>query len=207
MKKILFLLLVGGISMPSFAQKSKQVAKKTENKAVETSVRKENPAEEMAMMEARMINPMHRFLMEWAGHWREEVKIWSNPKAEPTKGIYDKEGRVMCEGRFLVFTINGQMNNLPYEAQSTIGYDNSKKVFVKTWFDNLGTSILVLEGQYDEAKSQIEFKGTAFNPATNLPINIRQVMKFADPQSQVLEVYMEDNGGKEFKSMEIKSIR
>jgi hypothetical protein len=35
---------------------------------------------------------------------------------------------------------------MPFEGISTLGYDNAKKTFFSTWIDNMGTGMMVMEG-------------------------------------------------------------
>lgn len=211
MKKILLLIAVLGLIMPASAQKTKKQNKpkdKTAVNPVETS--KEDLEERkarVAQIESRMMGPMHQLLVQFSGHWREEMKIWAGPKSEPSTTMVLRDSRLFGEGRFVTSTIVGQMGNLPYEAQSSLGYDNSKKVFVKTWMDNLGTSILVLEGTYDEKSATIDFNGYTTDPLTKQPVKIHQILKMIDSQNQLLEIYVEMKEGKEVKLMEVKSIR
>ncbi len=79
--------------------------------------------------------------------------------------------------------------------------------FTKVWYDNLGTSILVLEGTYDKDKEIIDFVGTTHDPITRQPVKIHQIMRLIDPNTQLLEVFIEPKEGKEIKTMEIRSMR
>lgn len=208
MKKLFLLIATVAITVPAMAQKSKKQNKAKQGEAAPAPVGiKDEIQETVAMHEHSRVTDMHHLLMQWAGHWTEEIKIWTNPEAEPGIMRTERDGRVVAEGRFLVSTIMGHNGLTPYEAQSVMGYDNSKKVFVKTWFDNLGTSILVLEGIYDEKAHVIDFKGTTTDPRTKLPVKVHQILRMADPNNQILEVYVEVKEGKEVKSMEVRSVR
>ncbi len=205
MKKIFLLASMGFIASTTFAQKAKNAPKV--NKTLESKMPIEDPARRIAAEQARMISPMHNNLHQWAGHWREEYKIWNNPKDEPATVRLERDSRIEAEGKFLNSSTMGMMNNMPYEGHGIIGFDNVKQVFVKTWYDNLSTSILVLEGTINEKEKTIEYRGTTMNPMTKTPVNIRQVQDFSNPETQTLTVYMQGDDGNEIKSMEIKSVR
>ena len=77
---------------------------------------------------------------------------------------------------------------------------------VNTWVDNMGTGMIYMEGNWNDATKSAEFKGKSTDPMSGKSIDIRQVMKIVDDNTQVMEQYtMQD--GKEFKSMEIKFTR
>jgi hypothetical protein len=210
MKKFILLVALGLIVAPAFAQKSKKSVK-TNIAPAKEAVIVENPEESLAkaiQSESRMMGPMHHLLVQWSGHWREEIKLWATPNTkEPSITPAIRDGRMAAEGRFLTSTTVGQIGTTPYEAQSVLGFDNAKKVFVKTWFDNLGTSILVLEGTYDEKANVVDFVGYTTDPLTRRAVKVHQIMRLIDPSTQVLEVFVELKEGKETKSMEIISIR
>lgn len=210
MKKLILVVALGLIAAPSFAQKTKKSVKPKAASTTETTP-VENPEENrdrLAQAESRMMGPMHHLLIQWSGHWREEIKLWATPNSkEPMISPAIRDGRIAAEGRFLTSMTVGQIGTTPYEAQSVLGFDNAKKVFVKTWFDNLGTSILVLEGTYDEKNNLVDFVGYTTDPITRKPVKVHQIMRIIDPNTQILEVFVELKEGKETKSMEIRSIR
>lgn len=203
---------IAGVSLPVFAQKSKKQSKnnqpQTQAQTAPTPMKESNESIELkrVMHEYRMPGRMHHKMLEWGGNWREQTMVWATPEAEPVKSEAICESRVVMEGRFIMSTHRGEMNKAQYEAQSVLGWDNAKKKFIKTWFDNMGTGILTMEGTWDEAKQTIEFIGYASNPFGEAPIKVRQVLKIINPTEMLLEVYMDYNG-KEYKSMEVKSTR
>ncbi len=201
---------VAGIALSTSAQKNKKQTKNSQPQEqttpIQESTSKESIELKRVMHEYRMPSRMHHKMLEWGGNWREETKVWATPQAEPVKSEAICESKVVMEGRFIVSMHRGEMNKAQYEAQSVLGWDNAKKKFVKTWFDNMGTGILTMEGTWDEAKQTIEFVGYASNPFGDAPIKVRQVLKIISPIEMLLEVYMDYNG-KEYKSMEVKSSR
>jgi hypothetical protein len=207
MKKILLISLAALLSNPLLAQK---VKKNNKNKSVPVVVEEPNKEElnrRISISEQSRLTLNHQIFLEWVGHWQDEIKVWTNPGSEPSINMVEKENKIMAEGRFLVSTLFGSYNRAPYEAQSVMGYDNIKKVYVKTWFDNLGTSILVLEGVYNEKERLIDFRGETLDPHTKIPVKIHQILRFFDPANQLLEVYIAVKEGKEVKTMEVRSVR
>jgi hypothetical protein len=213
MRKIILVLAVTAISFPSFAQKSKkQNAKPAAKEQALTPVPPtppQDPSQRMALEQESMMGPMHHYFMEWAGHWREEMKIWpmTPGRNEPTTIWLDRTGIPKAEGRFLSCEFRGTMNGRMYEAYANYGYDNAKKKFIKTWFDNTGTGILVLEGDFDAKTNTIDFRGSTLDPLTKEVVKIHQVLKMSNPDNHVLEIYIETKEGKEIKTMELISKR
>lgn len=212
MKKIFLLLAVVSFATPSMAQKSKKKEKsKAEAPAapvVDAIPSPEERAANAAAMDNRQVGPMHHLMIQFAGHWRQEMKVWNgNDKKEPIVSMLEYEGQVFAEGKFINAIIRGQFGNVPYEAHSTLGFDNAKRMYTKTWIDNLGTSILVLDGTYNEKDNTIDFVGFATDPITRKPIRVHQILKMIDQSNHLLEVYVEMKEGKEVKIMEIKSTR
>jgi hypothetical protein len=213
MKKIVLSLSVLFLGLISTAQpnnKKKEKGNKAKASDLISTTKTESPEErivKIATMEGRRIGPMHHFLVQSAGHWREEVKIWAENAKEPSISRWEREGNIVLEGRFLNSMIMGMIGNERYEAQSTLGYDNSSKKFMKTWIDNFGTSILVLEGTLDEKTNSIDFVGTTLDPVTHRSIRVHQIQRNPDPQNQSLEIFVETKEGKEVKTMEINSMR
>lgn len=210
MKKILLLMAVLCVGIHAQAQKSKKKEKQKESvteKTVQPS-KEELAAKkaELALLESRMIKPMHQILHQFVGHWREEMKIWSSPGGQPVINLALKDSKLFGEGRFLTSSIVGQMGNQPYEAHSVLGFDNAKNIFVKTWYDNMGTSILTLEGTYNEKTNLIDFYGFTTDPLTKEAIKIHQVLKIIDGQNQLLEIFTINKEGVETKVMEVLSI-
>ena len=77
----------------------------------------------------------------------------------------------------------------------------------ETQFTILVSCILVLEGEFDAKANTIDFKGTAIDPQTRQPVNIRQLLTMKDPSTHLLEIFIVTKEGKEIKTMELVSKR
>ena len=203
MKKTTLIIALCALALPSMAQK----AKKKSNTAAKTAQEVVPETPPKILEEINRLTPMHHNLQQWSGHWKDEMKVWSGENPEPNIYLLEKEGRVACEGKLLMRNISGRISTGPYEAYETINYDNLKRKFVKTWFDNLGTNILVLEGALDEKTNTLVFEGTTIDPLTMQTIKVRQVLHIQDPENQLLEVFVQYKDEKPLKTMEVKSTR
>lgn len=149
----------------------------------------------------------HKMMASWNGTWSAEVTSWDNPGAPPRISRGKAVNKTIFNGLYQVSSFSGDMMGMPFEGQSTLGYDNHKKVFVSSWIDNMGSGIMHMEGPWDEGSKTITMTGKMVNPATGEECSYREVMKVVDDKNQVMEMYGPDTEGKEYKVMEIKYKR
>jgi hypothetical protein len=176
-----------------------------------------DPAEMMKqMMELAKLNENHKMLADLVGTWSYTVKMWMNPdpsaKPEESKGTAVRKS--MMNGRFFVTDVTGKMEmpgpdakkkEMTFKGMGIEGYDNVKKKFVGTWMDNMGTGIMMSEGDYDPATKTFTYTGEV-EMTPGMKQKIREVVKIVDKDHHILEWY-EDRGGQEAKTMEISYSR
>ena len=171
----------------------------------------------MAMME-ELAKPgeNHKLLTGGAGTWEYHGKFWVNPdpKAPPMEYSGKMVAKPLMGGRYVQSDIagkmqmpgaDGKMKDMDFKGMSIDGYDNVKKKFISTWVDNMGTSIMMLEGTYDPSTKTITYLGEE-EPMPGMKTKMRQVVKLIDNNHHVMEFY-EDRGGTDFKAMEITYVR
>jgi hypothetical protein len=105
-------------------------------------------------------------------------------------------------GLFQIGNFSTSMMGMPMMGQSIVGYDNAKKMFVSSWIDNLGSGIVRMTGNYDEATKTISMKGTQTDPMTGKDSDIRQEIKWHNEDSYTMTLYGAGFDGKEMKFME-----
>ncbi len=149
---------------------------------------------------------VHKMIAQYDGEWNEEITMWMDPSAPPTKTTATSKNEMILGGRYQLSKITGNMMGMPFEGMSLIGYDNAKKTITSSWIDNFGTGIMTLEGTWDEPTKTITLKGKTVDPMTGKDVWVRQVMKFIDNDTQVMEMY-DNKNGTETKTMELKSTR
>jgi hypothetical protein len=150
---------------------------------------------------------MHKMMNAWNGTWSGEVTIWETPGASPKKSNATMVNKMVLGGRYQQSTFKGSYNGKPLEGISTLAYDNSRKLFLSTWIDNMSTGLMSAEGPWDLASKSITFKGTMTDPATGKLVDTKEIFKPIDNNYQVMEMYAVAPDGKEFKTMEIKYTR
>ena len=163
--------------------------------------------DDMKAMQAYMATgPVHQMLGKSVGTWTAAITMWMAPGGAPSNMMGESKNEMILGGRYLKATNTGNMMGMPFEGISVTGYDNAKKIFVNSWIDNMGTGMMYLEGSWDDQNKSINFKGKTVDPVTGNDIPVREIIRFPDDNTQLMEMYMTANGT-EFKGMEIKFTR
>jgi hypothetical protein len=150
---------------------------------------------------------MHKMMASWDGEWNADISLWMSPGAPPMKSTGVTKNKMVFDGRYQVSEHTGTFDNMPFQGMGTIAYDNAKKTFISTWIDNMGTGIMVLEGPWNESGKSVELRGKMVDPNTGKDLDVREVFRVVDANTQVMEMYHPSPDGKEFKTMEIRYTR
>ena len=179
--------------------------------------RQPNDAEMMKqMMELSKLNDNHKLLASLDGTWSFINKMWMNgdptSKAEESKGTAVRKS--MMDGRYFSMDVtgkmmvpgpDGKMKEMTFRGHGMDAYDNAKKKFVGTWIDNMGTGVMMSEGDYDPATKTFTYN-SEMEMMPGMKQKVREVLKLTDNNHMTFEWY-EDRGGKEAKTMEIEYTR
>jgi hypothetical protein len=175
--------------------------------AVYSTAVAQTEAEMKAWMEYMTPGEVHKMLAKWDGEWNEDITMWMMPDAPPQKNKSACVNKMILGGRYQSAVHTGSFNGMPFEGNSTLGYDNAKKKFISTWVDNMGTGITVMEGTWDEKTKTMHLKGKQTDPTSGKETTIRETFQIIDDNTQKMEMFMTPVGGKEFKNMEIVFTR
>jgi len=145
---------------------------------------------------------MHKWLAAQNGTWEGEVSQWMDPAAPPMKSKNTIVNSMILNGLYQQSKFTGTMFGMPFEGQSTTGYDNAKKMFVATWVDMSGSGIVYMTGNWDEATKTLNLKGRQTDPMTGKDCDIREELKIIDDNTQTMTMYGPGMDGKEMKFME-----
>jgi Protein of unknown function (DUF1579) len=160
-----------------------------------------------AWQESMVIGEPHKMLAKGNGTWTGEVTMWMADGAPPQTSTSTTVTESMYGGLYSKSKHSGNMMGSPFEGSSITAYDNMKKEFVSTWIDNMGSGILVMTGQWDDASKKLNLSGS-FKCMNGQDGTMREVFTFVDDDHQTLEMYGPDPAtGKEYKNMEIKYTR
>jgi Protein of unknown function (DUF1579) len=174
-----------------------------------------NEAEMMnQMIELAKLNDNHKLLGDLDGSWDYTVTMWMSPNAPPAKSSGTAVRKSMMGGRYFVMDVTGKMKmpdadgklkDFEFKGHGMEGYDNAKKKFVGTWIDNMGTGIMMSEGDYDPASKTFTYNSEV-EMIPGMKTKVREVVKLTDKNHMMLEWY-EDRGGQEVKTMQIDYTR
>ena len=179
------------------------VAFAAENEAADKAGKAHQEMMEM-MMKAGAPGAAHEMMKKCEGTWKASVKSWEGP-GDPMLSEGTAEFKMILGGRFLEQKFTGTMMNMPYEGYGLSGYDNMKKMYTTTWFDNMNTSAMNATGSYSEAKKTLTYKASSIG-MDGKPMNVRMTNVMPDDNTQVFTMYGVDKG-KEMKMMEITYTR
>ena len=168
----------------------------------------DSATEMKAFMEYATPGEQHKVLAALDGNWDGATTMWMSEKGAPMTSTATMTNKMIMGGRFQQSSFKGDFMGQPFEGMSLEGYDNSKKKFVSTWIDNMGTGLMNFEGDLSADGKVIESAGTFKNPATGKMCNMRQKMTITDANNAVMEMWGPDSQtGKMYKTMEIKLTR
>ena len=172
-------------------------------------------AEEMKkMMELSQLNDNHKLLAATAGNWSYVVKMWMDPKGQPTESKGTAVRKAVMDGRYVTGDYSGsfkmpgadgKMKEMKFQGMSMDGYDNVKQKFVNGWVDNMGTGIYITEGTYDASAKTITYTGE-WEMMPGMKSKVREVVKLTDKDHMSMEMF-EDRGQGDVKTMEINYTR
>jgi hypothetical protein len=208
------------IVMPAFGQQASPAAPAALTTAAAPAAAQPDAAEMQKMMQQMIenskLNDNHKLLTSLDGTWNCNVKWWmdgdTSKKPDVSKSTAVRKS--IMDGRYVIMDVTGKMEmrgpdgkkqEMTFKGHGTEGYDNVKKKFVGTWMDNMGTGIMMSEGDYDPATKTFTYTGE-FEMMPGVKQKIREVVKITDKDHMDFEYY-EERGGKEMKTMEINYTR
>ena len=144
------------------------------------------------------------------GTWSYTVKMWMDPKANPSESTGTAVRKSVMDGRFVTGDYSGKfkmpgadgkMKDMNFKGMSLDGYDNVKQKFVSAWVDNMGTGVMLSDGTYDASTKTFTYTGD-YEPMPGMKTKVRETLKIVDANHHTFE-YFEDRGTGEAKTMEI----
>ena len=168
------------------------------------------------MIEMSKLNENHKLPSSLDGSWNYTIKMWMNPdpNAKPQESKGTATRKTVMAGRYVMMDVSGKlqmpgedgkMKDVQFKGMGIEGYDNTKKKFVGSWIDNMGTGIAFSEGTYDPATKTFTYT-SEMEPVPGMKSQVREVIKITDNNHMTLEWY-ENQGGGEKKTMEIAYTR
>lgn len=178
---------------------------------VEDSPATEKPMDSVAVQKAYQAymtpGKVHELMAAEVGSWSNEMTFWMGPDAEPQKATSTAEIKMILGGRYQQTNYQGNMMSMTFNGRSTLAYDNATEELISTWIDNLGTGMLVLRGDYNEADQTFTFTGSMVDPLTGKEKEVREVYTIVDENTRKMEMFEIPDEGEEYKTMEIIMTR
>ncbi|MFN1218338.1 DUF1579 domain-containing protein [Chryseobacterium kwangjuense] len=211
MKNLLLLFSIAFLL--TACEKGKTASEKSSSGTDSASAKEWKPVDSAAAMKAWMEystpGEMQKTLAASDGNWTGTTTTWMENGGKPVTSQSECTNKMILGGRYQHSMYKGNFMGMPFEGMSIMGYDNTKKKFVSTWVDNMGTGIMHAEGDWNSSKKSIELKGKMTDPARpGEECDFREVYTFTDANNHMMEMYGPDSKtGKEYKTMEIKFTR
>lgn len=160
------------------------------------------------MMETGTPGKEHEMLAKSNGNWKAETTMWMSPDAPPMVSTGNVVNKMILGGRYQEMNFSGDMMGQKFEGIGTTGYDVARKVFISSWMDNMSTTVMNMEGNWDEASKSITFTGKMYCAPNGKWCEMKETFKMIDDKTQLMEMWGPDmKTGKPFKNMEIKLTR
>ena len=203
-----FLMLMGG-AVASLAQDPAEHGKKVAQQL-------RGDMSDPAAMEAGMAKwqelmkkgPAHEFLTSaFVGEWDVQTKMWMDPAGEPMTSKGTATIEPMFDGKFVRERFKGDMMGMQFEGESTTGFDNTKKLFVSTWMDSMGTGVMLMKGSISEDGKTLTFVGEMDEPMTGEMGKAIQMVITVDSADKHTGTMYEILYGKPMKVMELAYTR
>ncbi|MEK6677483.1 MAG: DUF1579 family protein [Planctomycetota bacterium] len=178
-----------------------QSAEKTEKKAEEKKSA-DGPGKSAEWAKNAEPGEFHQKLEPLVGEFVGVSSYWSAPDAEPTKSRAFFRRKWVLGGRFLQEEYVGEVFGSKVNSLGMIGYDNKNKKYVSAWFDTMDTGMETMDGEIDVTGKVLSFTEVHTNPATQKTETMRYVFRMESSTKHIIEMYTQDDKGKEFKTLE-----
>lgn len=211
-----------------------QAAKKAEATAA-TASEARLPGDDIAEGILSRAKPSERehtaVLTPLTGTWDYVESFWTSPNAEPEHATGSVTNEMIMDGHYLSSKSAGSMNigreQIPFEGQELIGYDNAQKALSFVAVDTLTTGMMIGGGKLDEKTRAVsrtagmksgdaKFDGKErvvretghfTNPLTGMTQGFRSELTFVDDDHYKRTIFAADKSGKETKLIDIDYSR
>ncbi len=103
--------------------------------ATQSKLFAQSEAEQKAWMDYMTPGSVHDMLAKANGDWTQNITLWMDPNAPPTKTTGTVTNKMILGGRYQYSTHSANFLGMPFEGISILGYDNSKKMFESSWVE------------------------------------------------------------------------
>ncbi len=174
------------------------------------------------MLEYSRPGKYHQLLADLLGSWTFTGAFFSeNPNPDSSKVVFNFTGTLVrkpfANGRFFIAEgtghgklqmpiQDGKMKEVNEKSIETMGYDNVKKKFIRTYINNhIGSDISYSEGNYDSTANTIIFYSEG-ELIPGMKLKTKELFIILNKDHYRIEDYNEQDG-KNVKATEINYIR
>lgn len=166
-----------------------------------------SPADQAAMQDyMKLMSPgdNHKKLEPFIGKWNTAVKVFmAGPGSPPMESSGVAERKWIFGGRYILEEYKGQMMGMPHEGLGLTGYDNYRNMYVGSWVDNMGTTILTMKGMCDPGGKVFTYYGEMDEPPMKVAgRTVKYVTRIVDADTHVFEI-IDLHAGDNYKVIEI----
>ncbi len=150
----------------------------------------------------------HKLFAAMVGTWDATVTMWMEPGAPPMTSTGVGTYSLILGGRYLKHDFEGFAFGQPFKGLGITGYDKFREEYFDLWFDELSTGVMISRGVPDSTGAIIRYTGKMDDPmAGRKDVPVRSDMTKVDDDTCKMEMYVIDESGNEFKTMEIVYTR
>ena len=150
----------------------------------------------------------HAHLGAMIGHWNFKSKFRPAAEAPWSESAGTSEIRWAMGKRFLIESVKGNMNHVPWEGMGITGYDNTKKKYTSMWIDSMSTGIMASFGTIDDSHKVITFMGTYDDAITGQKDKpSKTILRLINANKHVTEMYDRDEKGEWYMNLEVAYTR
>lgn len=199
MKKLI--LSLSCLALLAIACNSEKKVSTTDSPKVETSKNVDTAAMNKAWAAYMTPSEPHKMLAKADGKWDATITFYMGADSSVNKAVCETE--MILGGRYQQSEYEGNVDGMEFKGMNTLAFDNSRKVYISTWIDNMGTGLMYLEGTFDDKTRSMSLKGKATDVTTGKDIKMREAVKIIDDKTQYMEMFDTKDGEKEVKTMSI----
>lgn len=137
----------------------------------------------------------HKELHKGLGEWEAVVKTVMDPAQPATEEKGAEKVHAVCNGKYTWSDFRSTMLGQPFEGHCLVGYDSAAKQYVSYWIDSFSATWAKTNGTAEADGKMIRMQGSCLCPEGK-PMTMRQVMRWMDADTRLLEMDIEGADGK-----------
>lgn len=148
----------------------------------------------------------HRKLAEQVGIWDAELAYldFNTGKQATSRGTSIRKQPLGA--LWLIDSFQAKVMGMPFKGMGTTGYDPQKKKMVGTWIDSMTPSLMVIEGNWDDAGKVLTMSGMGPGEDGD-PVKTTLVTTVHSGDKHVFQMFTQTPDGEDMLMMTITYTR